>query len=44
MESLLTYHSSQLTGLLTAFVSLYLIYILPRFVPAVRSIVGLPGN
>ncbi|KAG5971935.1 hypothetical protein E4U55_000985 [Claviceps digitariae] len=33
----------KLTGLLTALVGIYLVYVLPRFVPAVRAIVGLPG-
>ncbi|KAK4140924.1 inositol phospholipid synthesis and fat-storage-inducing TM-domain-containing protein [Dichotomopilus funicola] len=31
------------TGLLTAFIGLYAIYIVPRWVPALRGIVGLPG-
>lgn len=34
----------KITGLFTAFTSLYLVYIVPRFVPIVRDIVGLPGN
>ncbi|KAL7626793.1 hypothetical protein AAE478_003567 [Parahypoxylon ruwenzoriense] len=33
----------KLTGLLVAFVGIYPIYILPRFVPVVRTLVGLPG-
>ncbi|KAI0874759.1 inositol phospholipid synthesis and fat-storage-inducing TM-domain-containing protein [Hypoxylon argillaceum] len=33
----------KLTGLLVASVGLYAIYILPRWVPALRGIVGLPG-
>ncbi|KAK7983663.1 hypothetical protein PG989_011065 [Apiospora arundinis] len=31
------------TGLMTAFVGIYPIYILPRWIPALRDIVGLPG-
>lgn len=31
------------TGLLTAFLSAYLIYVVPRFVPALRGVLGLPG-
>ncbi|KUI65418.1 FIT family protein scs3 [Cytospora mali] len=33
----------KLTGLLVALMGLYTVYILPRFVPALREIVGLPG-
>lgn len=33
----------QLTGLLVASGGLYVIYILPRIVPPLRAIVGLPG-
>ncbi|KHN97092.1 alpha-galactosidase [Metarhizium album ARSEF 1941] len=33
----------KLTGLLTALAGVYLVYVVPRFVPAVRSVVGLPG-
>ncbi|KAL2128186.1 hypothetical protein VTI74DRAFT_9534 [Chaetomium olivicolor] len=33
----------KLTGLLVALAGLYVTYILPRWVPAVRGIVGLPG-
>lgn len=33
----------KLTGLLVASVALYAIYILPRWVPALRAILGLPG-
>ncbi|TID01836.1 FIT family protein scs3 [Colletotrichum higginsianum] len=33
----------KVTGLVTAFVALYGVYILPRFVPAIRQAVGLPG-
>ncbi|KAK4223275.1 inositol phospholipid synthesis protein Scs3p [Podospora fimiseda] len=33
----------KLTGLLVALAGLYVTYILPRFVPAIRDIVGLPG-
>jgi hypothetical protein len=33
----------QFTGLLTAFLSAYLIYVVPRFVPALRGVFGLPG-
>ncbi|KAK3369397.1 inositol phospholipid synthesis protein Scs3p [Lasiosphaeria ovina] len=33
----------KLTGLLVAFTGLYLIYVLPRWVPALRGLVGLPG-
>ncbi|QPH02498.1 hypothetical protein C2857_006708 [Epichloe festucae Fl1] len=33
----------KLTGLLTALAGIYLVYIVPRFVPVVRGIVGLPG-
>ncbi|KAJ9136817.1 Inositol phospholipid biosynthesis protein [Pleurostoma richardsiae] len=33
----------KLTGLLVAFSGLYVVYILPRFIPAVRKVVGLPG-
>lgn len=35
--------TSQLTGLLSATLGLYIFYVVPRFVPAVRSVVGLPG-
>ncbi|KFH48844.1 FIT family protein-like protein [Hapsidospora chrysogenum ATCC 11550] len=31
------------TGLWTAAMGFYVVYIIPRFVPAVRSVVGLPG-
>ena len=34
---------SQLTGLVTALIGAYAVYYVPRFVPAVRSIVGMPG-
>ncbi|OAA50307.1 alpha-galactosidase [Metarhizium rileyi] len=33
----------KLTGLATALVGVYLVYIVPRFTPAARAIVGLPG-
>ncbi|KAL2258499.1 hypothetical protein VTK26DRAFT_8164 [Humicola hyalothermophila] len=33
----------KLTGLLVALVGLYAVYILPRWVPALRAVVGLPG-
>lgn len=33
----------KLTGLLVALMGLYSVYILPRFVPALREIIGLPG-
>lgn len=33
----------KLTGLISSLVGLYLLYVVPRFVPAVRDIVGLPG-
>ncbi|KAK0737206.1 inositol phospholipid synthesis and fat-storage-inducing TM-domain-containing protein [Apiosordaria backusii] len=33
----------KLTGLLVALAALYVTYILPRWVPALRSIIGLPG-
>ncbi|KAK4123045.1 hypothetical protein N657DRAFT_445667 [Parathielavia appendiculata] len=33
----------QLTGLLVALAGLYVTYILPRWIPAMREIVGLPG-
>ena len=33
----------KLTGLLVALSGLYVTYILPRVVPALRSILGLPG-
>lgn len=33
----------KLTGLLVAFIGIYPIYVLPRWIPAVRSTVGLPG-
>ncbi|KAI9902442.1 hypothetical protein N3K66_001794 [Trichothecium roseum] len=33
----------KLTGLLTAAVSLYIVYIIPRFVPVLRGIFGMPG-
>ncbi|KID79735.1 FIT family protein [Metarhizium brunneum] len=33
----------KLTGLLTALVGVYLVYIVPRVVPAVRAVIGLPG-
>jgi hypothetical protein len=31
------------TGLLTALIGLYAVYVVPRFVPALRGVVGLPG-
>ncbi|KAJ4329411.1 hypothetical protein N0V84_000045 [Fusarium piperis] len=31
------------TGLLTAAIGFYIVYIVPRFVPAVRQVIGLPG-
>lgn len=31
------------TGLLTAVTAFYVVYIVPRFVPAVRQVIGLPG-
>jgi hypothetical protein len=34
---------TQFTGLWTAAMGFYVAYIVPRFVPAVRSVVGLPG-
>lgn len=34
---------SQLTGLLTAIIGVYAIYYVPRFVPALRGVIGLPG-
>ena len=34
---------SQFTGLVTALVGVYVVYVVPRFVPALRGIVGLPG-
>ncbi|POR36317.1 FIT family protein scs3 [Tolypocladium paradoxum] len=33
----------KLTGLVTAMVGVYAVYVVPRFVPALRGIVGLPG-
>ncbi|KAI0128974.1 inositol phospholipid synthesis protein Scs3p [Xylariales sp. AK1849] len=33
----------KLTGLLVAFMAIYPVYILPRWVPALRAVVGLPG-
>lgn len=33
----------KLTGLLVALSGLYSVYILPRFIPALRNVVGLPG-
>jgi len=33
----------KLTGLLSALIGLYLLYLVPRFVPAIRGVVGLPG-
>lgn len=33
----------QLTGLLVAFSGLYAVYFIPRFVPIIRGLVGLPG-
>lgn len=33
----------QLTGLVTAMVGVYAVYVVPRFVPALRGVVGLPG-
>lgn len=36
-------HFSQLTGLLVASAGLYAIYILPRVLPPLRAIIGLPG-
>ncbi|KAG6001283.1 hypothetical protein E4U21_004520 [Claviceps maximensis] len=32
------------TGLLTALIGIYLVYVLPRFVPLLRGILGLPGT
>ena len=34
---------AQLTGLLVALVGVYAVYYVPRFVPALRAVVGLPG-
>lgn len=34
---------TKLTGLLVALSGIYVTYVLPRVVPALRSIVGLPG-
>lgn len=33
----------KLTGLLAALIGVYVVYYVPRFVPAVRSLLGLPG-
>ncbi|KAJ1335580.1 FIT2 family protein [Microdochium nivale] len=33
----------KVTGFLVAFMAMYVVYVVPRFVPGVRSIVGLPG-
>lgn len=33
----------QFTGLFTALVGIYAVYYLPRFVPALRQAVGMPG-
>ncbi|KAF4976747.1 hypothetical protein FZEAL_6626 [Fusarium zealandicum] len=33
----------KLTGLLTAFAAFYIVYIVPRFVPGVRQVLGVPG-
>ncbi|KAI0199633.1 inositol phospholipid synthesis and fat-storage-inducing TM-domain-containing protein [Astrocystis sublimbata] len=33
----------KLTGLLIAFVAVYAIYILPRWIPAIRALTGIPG-
>lgn len=33
----------KLTGLVTAIISWYVVYVVPRFVPGLRAIVGLPG-
>ncbi|KAG6021348.1 hypothetical protein E4U40_005365 [Claviceps sp. LM458 group G5] len=33
----------KLTGLLTALIGIYAVYVVPRFVPAVRGLIGLPG-
>ncbi|KIL89041.1 hypothetical protein FAVG1_07435 [Fusarium avenaceum] len=33
----------KLTGLLTASTAFYIVYIVPRFVPAFRQVIGLPG-
>ncbi|KAG6106741.1 hypothetical protein E4U31_000619 [Claviceps sp. LM219 group G6] len=33
----------KLTGLLTALIGIYVVYVVPRFVPAVRGVIGLPG-
>jgi hypothetical protein len=43
MEDRDTDSHQQLTGLLVALAGLYLTYILPRWVPALRGIIGLPG-
>ncbi|KAG5986759.1 hypothetical protein E4U54_005274 [Claviceps lovelessii] len=32
------------TGLLTALAGIYLVYVVPRFVPVLRAIIGLPGT
>ncbi|KAJ2978502.1 hypothetical protein NUW58_g7471 [Xylaria curta] len=33
----------KLTGLIVASMAVYTVYILPRWIPALRAIVGLPG-
>ncbi|KAI1335702.1 Fat storage-inducing transmembrane protein [Xylariaceae sp. FL0016] len=33
----------KLTGLLVAFLGIYPVYVLPRWIPAMREVVGLPG-
>ncbi|KAL0777492.1 hypothetical protein CaCOL14_007010 [Colletotrichum acutatum] len=33
----------KVTGLVTALTALYGVYVLPRFIPAIRQVVGLPG-
>lgn len=33
----------QLTGLLTAVIGFYSVYIVPRFVPGLRQLIGIPG-
>lgn len=38
-----TLTSRQLTGLLTAFIGVYAVYIVPRWLPVLRGVLGLPG-
>lgn len=36
-------NNHQFTGLLVAFIGIFVVYFLPRIVPAFRTVVGMPG-